>query len=71
MLGLDGSAAELTGFVPSKENDPSCSFGVSLEHRISYFWPIPYIAFVVLTTNTPFETAGVAVTGSPILFTAI
>jgi len=71
MLGLNGRATELTRFVPSKEDDPARSFCVSLKHWIAYFWPIPYIAFVVRTTRTPFDNAGVAVIGSPILFNAI
>src|SRR2546428_13819718 len=35
MLGLDRRVAQPAGLVTGEEQDPTCSFGVPLEHRIS------------------------------------
>src|SRR5678816_4952613 len=34
MFGLDRCAAELTGLVTSKENDPTRSFRISFKHKL-------------------------------------
>ena len=40
MLGFNGGASELAGFIASEEDDPPCSLSISFEHKFDSQMPV-------------------------------